>query len=1035
MNKIAVLWYAVYFLLLSVNLIGTKAYSQIDPKPIINASLTGQVIDAITKEPIEGATVQLEAVTHSVKTDRNGEFVFVTGQKLPFTLIVSYLGYETKTVVVESSPTVIALRPSFEDLDEVVVVGYGTQKKRDLTGSVTSLEAADFNRGFQQSVDQLIAGRAPGVQVTQSSSEPGGGASIRIRGANSINASNDPLYVIDGLPINNTPISPSSAVVGDPSPRNPLNSLNPNDIKSVEILKDASATAIYGSRAANGVILITTKKGEGNRFSLGYNVSTGVQSVANRIEMLNAQEYMSFLNDIKSDLGEAPEFTEEQVRTIGIGTDWQNEIYRSAALQDHHVTFSGGVDKLNVHASLNYANQQGVVLNSGLKKYIGRANLDYQSDRIKFGINLNGSSIDDQYAPSGVSINESAGIIYSALFQDPTLPVFQEDGSYGVTRIVNLENPYALSQEVRDDGKTNRTFGNVYTEYTIFPELSVRANVGFDRQNARRDSYISRLLKRGEGTKGIADVKSNEALNNLLELTATYKKQVGVHGIDALLGYTFQEFEFRGLSANAQGFPLDALYTNNIGAGLQPTFGVGSERTRNQLQSYLGRVNYNLLQKYLLTFTFRADGSSRFGASNKFGFFPSAAIGWHLKDEAFLKDVSFLSDLKLRTSYGLTGNQEIGNYNSLVLFGPSGEAVLGGASKVGISAVQLPNPNLKWETTRQFDIGIDFGFLDHRITGSVDFFHKNTRDLLLLLPVPRTTGFNTTLRNVGGVKNYGFEFGLNTLNIDRVFKWKSNINFSAIRNEVTDLGGLPFILAGSAGFISDFSIIQEGQPLNAYYGYQIDGVFQLDDDIENSAQPLSRPGEYRYKDVDGNGRIDANDRTILGSPFPDFTYGLNNDFSYKSFGLSFFIQGVSGTSLFYMNRADSENPISFRRNRLRDAYLDRWTPENPTNTNSSSVPVAVSYASNVNSRSVENASYIRLKNVQLRYQLPLKNNAFFDALSFHLTAQNLFTITNYSGSDPEVSAFGTSNVRADFNAYPLTRSYIFGINASLKTGK
>lgn len=997
-----------------------------------NSALEGTVIDAATHEPLTGASVQIVGETTSTQTDNSGRFRLVTGLKFPYAISVSYVGYVSERINVESSPITIRLERDATDLDEVVVIGYGTQRKQDITGSVTSISTENFNRGFQQSVDQLIAGRAPGVQVTQSSGEPGGGATIRIRGANSINASNEPLYVIDGLPIDNTPVSPRSAVVGDQSPRNPLNSLNPNDIESIEILKDASAAAIYGSRGANGVILITTKRGSKGRLNVGYNVSGGYQAVANRIEMLNAREYISFLNDLRADQGEEPEFSAADIAAVGQGTNWQDEIYRDAYLQDHQVTFSGGMEKFTYHTSLNYANQDGVVLSSGIKKYLGRVNLNYDDEKFKFGVNLNTSLVNDQHAPSGVSINEGAGIIYSAIFQDPTLPVFNPDGSYGVTRIVNLENPFALSREIMDNASTTRTFGNVFAEYFFTPELSIRANIGADRQHARRDSYISRLLKRGEGTLGIANVNTNEASNYLLELTARYNKNFDVHQLDALLGYTYQEFEYKNLSAGAQNFPLDALLTDNLGAGSQPTFTVGTGRNKNQLLSYLGRVNYSLLNKYLLTVSFRADGSSRFGENNKFGFFPSAAVGWRIHQEDFLQDVNYLSELKLRASYGLTGNQEIGNYNSLVLFGPQGQAVLGGTSHVGISATQLPNPDLKWETTSQFDVGLDVGFLNNRITGSIDYFSKSTKDLLLLLPIPRTTGFSTTLRNVGGVRNRGFELGVSSLNIDGSFQWRSTLNFSTIHNEVTDLGELPFILAGSAGFISEFTIIRKGDPLNAYYGYQVDGVFQLDDDdIASSAQPLARPGEYRYRDIDGNGQINANDRTVLGSPFPDFTYGLNNDFSYRSFSLSFFIQGVQGSSIFNMNRAESEHPISFRRNRLREAYQDRWTPSNPTNANSSSIPVAVSYASNVNSRAVEDASFIRLKNVQLRYNVPLRNTARIKGLQVHVTGQNLFTITNYSGSDPEVSAFGISNVRADFNAYPLTRTFILGLNVNL----
>jgi len=978
---------------------------------------------------LPGAAVFIRSTNVSTVTDAEGRFTLGAEHELPFTLAVSFVGhrsYELEIYELPTAPLEVILQ-SGDMLDEVVVVGYGTQRKHEVTGAIASVSGKDFNKGLVQAADQLFAGRVTGVQVTQSSNQPGGGATIRIRGANSINANNEPLYVIDGLPINNQPVTPGASVVNDPAPRNPLNALNPQDIESVEVLKDASATAIYGSRGANGVIIITTKKGVSDQLNVDYSLSTGVSTVASEVKMLNAEQYVNFLNDVRADQGQAPEFTEDQITAIRAGTDWQKEIFRTAGFQNHQLTFSGGHNNLSFYTGLNYVDQKGSVLNSGIKKYIARVNVAYQGDKFNMGVNLNTSLIKDQFAPSGVSINESAGVIYSAIFQDPTLPVYNPDGSYGVTRIVNLENPYALTREINDNASTIRLFGTVFAEYHFTQELSAKVNVGTDLQQGRRDAYISRLLKRGEGTRGIADVRSNEAGNNLIELTARYNKTIDKHQVEVLAGYTYQEFNSRILTAGAQNFPLDALETDNLAAGAQNTFTLGTSRNRNQLQSYLGRINYNFNDRYLVTASIRADGSSRFGENNKYGYFPSAAIGWRLSEESFLQPVDVLSELKLRASYGLTGSQEIGDYNSQILFGPLGSAVLGNAAQVGVSATQLPNPDLKWETTAQFNVGLDFGLFSGRLTGSLDYFIKNTDDLLLNLPIPRTTGFSTMLTNIGSMRNSGFEVSLTSTNITRKsFEWSTTLNLSTVKNEVTGIGDLPFILGGSAGFISDFTIIRKGDPLNAYYGYVVDGVFQSDDDIAHSAQPLARPGEYRYKDVNNDGAITANDRTILGSPFPDFTYGFNNDLRFGPVTFAIFFQGVQGSTLFNMNRTESENPISFRRNRLEVAYTDRWTPENPTQENSSSVPVAVSYASNVNNRAVEDASYLRLRSVQVGFQVPVPDRWKLRSAQVFVTGQNLFTWTDYTGYDPEVSSFGTSNVRADFNAYPLTRTFTIG---------
>lgn len=990
--------------------------------------LTGKVTSEDDPGGIPGINVLIKNTTQGTVTDANGTYQLQA--KPNAVLVFTGVGFIRQDVPVNSKAQVnVRLIADNRQLNEVVVIGYGTQKKRDVTGAVNSLDPKDFNKGVQTSVDQLIAGRAAGVQVTQASAEPGGGVTIRIRGANSINANNEPLYVIDGLPINNSPVVPGSPIVSDGAVRNPLNALNPADIESIEILKDASSTAIYGSRGANGVVLITTKKGSKGKLKVNYNAYTAFQNVTRTIPMLNTQQYSNLLNDLKKDQGLAPEFTQEQLAAIGNGTNWQKEIYRQGFAQNHQLAFSGGQDKFNYYASVNYFDQKGVVISSGIKKYIGRVNLAYNDDRFKFGLNLNSSLVNDDFVPNGVSVNESAGVVNSAILQDPTLPIRNPDGSYGQTLIVNLENPVALANEVSDAAQTNRTFGNLFAEYFVLPALSIKINAGTDRQSARRDTYVSRQTKRGQAANGLASVQTSNSSNYLLELTARYSKTFkSIHNVELLGGYTYQQFEFDALGSSSQNFASDALLTNNLAAGTRSSFGVSTDRSQNQLLSYLGRVNYNLLDKYLLTASFRADGSSRFGENNKFGFFPSVALGWKIKEESFLKNLNVLTDLKLRGSYGLTGNQDIGSYKSLVLLGPQGQAIFDGTPYVGISTTQLPNPNLKWETTGQLDVGVDFGFFSNRLTGTIDYFYKNTKDLLLQLPIVRTTGFSSTFKNVGGMQNQGLELTFNSVNIQKPFSWRSSVNFSLIRNKVTDLAGLPYILQGEAGFSREFSIIRKGDPLNAFYGYQIEGVYQLTDDIKNSPQPLANPGEYKYTDINGDGKLTTADRTILGSPFPNYTFGLNNDFAFGPLTLSLFIQGVEGSSIFNLNRTESENPISFRRNRLAESYTDRWTPTHPTNNNSSGIAPKVAYAGNINSRAVEDASFIRLRNVQLAYNLPVAKLKFIRSAQAYVTGQNLFTITNYTGSDPEVSAFGTSNVRADYNAYPQTRSYILGLN-------
>lgn len=1018
----------IWFLLIILS--SGSYFVQAQQGTVINSILEGQITDKSNKTPLEGVSVVIKGTTNQTLTNSKGYFTLKTGQKFPYTLQVTIVGYKSVEIPVDGSPVTIQLEQDVQSLSDVVVVGYGTQKRKDLTGSVASITPKDFNKGSNVSVDNLIAGRAAGVQVTQSSSEPGAGVSIRIRGANSINASNEPLYVIDGFPIDNSTKTPTSAAVNEAAPRNPLNSLNPSDIASIEILKDASATAIYGSRGANGVILITTKHGKKGRLAVDYNVSGSIQQVAKKIPVLSTSQYINLLNDLRSAQGAAPEFSQADIETIGKGVNWQDEIYRKGYIQNHQLSFSGGQDKFSYYASLNYLDQTGVIISSGIKRYTGRVNLNYTDTKFKFGINVNTARINDDYVPNGVSINENAGIVNSAIFQDPTLGIYDNStGKYAQSNLVNLENPLGLANGISDNAITNRTFGNAFLEYFILPELSVKVNAGTDIQTSRRDTYIGRNTKRGLNANGIGNVQTTNSNNALFELTARYAKTFSKHSLEVLGGYTYQNFGWNTLTSGAQNFTTDAFGTDNMAAGSSSTFTINTFRSKNQLKSFLGRINYTFNDKYLLTANFRADGSSRFGADNKYGYFPSLALGWHLNRETFFRNIHSLSTLKLRISYGSTGNQEIGNYRSLVLLGTQGQAIYGNTAYVGISTTQLANPNLKWETTNQFDAGIDFGFLDDRITGSIDYFNKNTKDLLLELPVPTTTGFATTLTNIGSMNNRGFELTVNTLNLKGKLSWTTSANLSVIRNKVTGIGGLPNILQGSAGFFSNFSILEVGKPLNSFYGYKVVGILQKDE--QYTAQPRSSAGELKFADVNDDKAITTSDRTILGSPFPDFTYGINNSFTYGRFNLSFFWQGVKGGKILNLNVSESENPISFRRNRLSRSYTDRWTASNPTNDNPSGLAPTFAYvdaSGTINSRAVESASFFRLKNISLSYDLPTPRNNLFQGAQIYFVAQNLITITNYLGYDPEVSSFGKSNVRVDYNAYPLTRIYTVGLN-------
>lgn len=987
----------------------------------------GKVTDSVTGKPLAGVTIQVKGGSTGTVTDADGNFSLEAPDGA--VLVVSYLGYEEKQIRVSGSATLsISLAPTTTGLNQLVVIGYGKIAKKDLTGAISSLGIEDFNKGLQTSVDQMIKGRVPGVHITQSTSAPGGGVSVRIRGVNSLTASNDPLYVIDGFPIDNSAITPG----GSSMQRNPLNTLNPQDIASIEILKDASATAIYGARGANGVILITTKKGETGRLSVNYNVYAGVQQVAKTLDLLNTSEYISFLNGLRQAEGQAPEFSEQEISEIGKGTNWQKEIFRNAAVQNHQLSFSGGTENTKYYVSLNYLDQQGIVIGSGIKRYSSHISLSHTINKFNFGINLNTSLVKDDFVRSDpFDINAGAGVVAAAVQMDPTIPVKDDEGKFTKPESVDLENPVALAYGQYDNAKTNRTFGDIFAEYEILKSLKAKLTFGSDRRTSRRDFYDSRETKRGEGTNGLARVRDQEGDDYLVAFTLSYDDYIQTdHHINAVLGYTYQTFNSRGLNTSAYNFNTDDFLTNNLSAGDKESYDIGSWRNKHQLLSYLGRVNYTFKDKYLATASFRIDGSSRFGKDEKFGYFPSLALGWRLDREPFIADLGLFSSLKLRASYGVTGNQAIGNYNSLALLGPTQTAIYGDAEYSGLAPVQLANPDLKWETTKQYNVGLDYGFVNGRITGSINYYIKNTSNLLLRLPIPSTTGFTTSLQNVGGTRNRGFEFLISSENFTGKFSWSTTFNLATNRNEVTDLAGLPFILQGGVRFVDQISILREGDPINAYYGYKVKGIFHSEEEVKSSAQPFAKPGDIWFEDTEKDGKITSDDRTILGSPYPDFTFGLSNHFAYAGFDLDVFLYAEIGKELFNFNRLDTEYPFSFRRNRM-SYVLDRWTPDNASSNVPSYLPAQVSYGSKVNSRVIEDASYLRVENIKLSYNFPGLKSKVVRSLSFYLSVQNLFTITDYSGFNPDVNAFGDANIVVDYNAYPLAKIYTIGFNIGL----
>ena len=986
-----------------------------------------------TGEPIIGANVIEKGTSNGLITDLDGAFSLEV--KPGSTLVISYIGYISQEIPITDNTTTLNIKlvEDSKTLDEVVVVGYGTMKKSDLTGSVSSFRKKDMNQGVNSSLSGLLQGKAAGVQVTQASAEPGGGITIQVRGAGSVNAESGPLYVVDGLPIETSNVVSGSGngMPGMRVARSPISNINPADIESIEILKDASATAIYGARCANGVVLVTTKKGASGKMKVNYSGFVGMQVKKDMIEVLNAEDYKRILNEIQATPGSNVSDSEIVGEIQDGGTDWQNEMLRTAVVQSHSLSFTGGTEKTKFFTSLNYFDQDGIMKNTNYKRYDGRVNLDYKEDRFNFGTNITASYTHDDIVPIGFSTNEEGSALYAARGFDPTLRTFNDDGTYQTSSLINLDNPLALLNGKTSQTSTYRTLGTAFLEYTILKGWTVKANLGFDYINSRRDSYVSEITKSGKAKSGIASILTGTRSNYLTEFTTNYNRDLPHNSsINAMAGFTYQKFSYNSFDGNGSGFPVDEIMTNNMGMADPSLYGMGSSKNNNKLMSYIGRVNYNMFDVLLFTATLRIDGSSRFGKNNRFGYFPSGAVAWKLHQHDFIKNLNVFSNLKARASFGRTGNQDIGNFLSIVTYGTGAKMVLDGKPVVSFGPQRIANPDLKWETTEQINVGLDMGFFDNRLSVSLDYFQKNTFDMLFNKPIPASTGYTSIMQNVGNIRNRGFELTLDSRNFVGAFTWNTSLNLSTLKNKVTDLSGLAEIIHGDAGqSTSDFAIIREGEALNSFFGYQTAGIWQSEEEIQAADLKYAvKPGDVHYVDQNGDGVINSEDRVVLGKSIPSFTFGLTNELSYKNFTLNFFIDGATGFKILNNAIVETLYPVSHRRNRLAEPYLNRWTEDNPSNKWPSFVNLAGRQGGKgVCDLSVEDGSYIRLQTVQLSYNVPLKSNKIFSKLGFYILGQNLLTLTGYSGQDPTLNSNGNSTLKVDFNAYPSYRTFSFGV--------
>lgn len=1041
--------------------------------PVLQRTIEGNVTGP-DNMPLPGVTVQEKGTNNGVVTDFDGHFTIQVADTDAI-LVFSYLGFETLEVPAGSQTNLdVSLDVDQAQLDEVVVVGYGTLSKKRVTGSVASISPEQITDAPVTSVENAIVGQVAGVQVQEVSGEPGSSPNIRVRGSGSISAGNDPLYVVDGIPISRNLTSVD--IQGDLArrggsfqapPVNPLATLNPNDIISMEVLKDASSTAIYGSRGGNGVVLISTRNGASDDqgvFSFDTYYST--QEVANKVDLMNAEELIEYTRDSRNnpyvqDVAGASasdpigpgergygnyELPESYINWDGTDTDWQDLIFRTGSMQNYHVSYASPLENnTSFYASGAYFTQEGIIPESGFDRYNLLLNVDSQlSEKLNLDFRIAPTITENQRQPASAPyFARPPGVVYSALVHSPVVKPYNEDGTPNQTNnqshlgsgTTTASNPLAIIPAVDDELFQFQTRTSLGLSYEITPDLTFKTFGGSYINIYNRDFYRANSLLYRNSTEGesYAQASSSTEINWLWENTLNWVKEFDDHFINAVAGYTMQKDDVSVKQVQADNFPDDLVTTISGGQ----VFAGSSVREQWSLLSALLRVNYSYQDKYLFTGTIRSDKSSRFGANNQTGYFPSFSAGWRVNEEDFLSSVDALSELKLRFSWGQTGNFEIPNYGAIGLLAPSNYN-FNGTEVNGLLQSTISNPDLTWEKATQTNFGLELGLFNNRMFLLADYYETINTDLLLYVSIPSVSGFETNLQNIGEVENKGFELALRTRNLVGDFTWDTNFNFSTNKNEVLSLNANnePIYSSGSAGIRH---VTRVGDPIGSYYGYVVDGIYQSEEEIAaapvDTEAPDPAPGDFRFRDINGDGQITPEDRTVTGSYFPDFTWGITNSFGYKGVDLSFLVQGVEGNEILNLTSRHLKNgEANFNSYAV---FNERWrSPSEPGN---GSIPRADresgSHGNNnrPSSFQVEDGSFVRLRNVTLGYSLPTTENFLggsFDTARIYLTGTNLITVTDYLGYNPEVSNNTTSSLTPgeDYGAYPLTTSITVGMN-------
>ncbi|MET3878508.1 TonB-dependent receptor [Chitinophaga sp. OAE865] len=1000
-------------------------------------NISGQVTDAGTGSPLPSVTIGVKGTSQGAFSDANGRYTIAAGTS--DSLVFSIIGYGSKTYYVGTRTRIsVQLEPSNKVLNQVVVVGYGTQQKKDVTGSVGIVSMKNIKDMPIAGPDQALAGQIAGIQVSTSNGIPGGGPQVQVRGIGAVGAGSQPLYVVDGYPLSTT-----SDQVSDP-----MNAINPQDIESMAVLKDASATAIYGSRGANGVVLITTKRGSSGIPTVQLTANYGIQAIPQkgRPNLMNGQEFAQFRKEAIED---NIRFTEHREPTdadipevyrhpelIGEGTNWFEAITRTAPMKEINLSVSGGTDKIRTYISAGYFSQDGVIINTGYQRFSVRANVDANlTDRFKVGFNIAPSYTTRKSGAVGEGRAETWGTA------SPIEPIYNPDGSYNAyiqsPGTFGLANPVMVLNESTNKSKSSRILFNTYGEYEILKGLKFKSTFNVDYQQGSNEYFRpSTLANENAAPPSIpsGSFGTGEYLNWLNENTLTYQHTTdNGHAFTGLLGYTVQSQKEQYSGFNGANYPDDDIKTLNAAA----TITGGTDKMEWALLSYLARINYAYKDKYLVTATVRSDGSSRFGPDNRWGTFPSVALGWRISQEDFMKSSRLFSDLKLRASYGFTGNFNIGNYSYMSNIGTA-DYVFGGSLTGGRVMNSLGNPVLGWEKMRELNIGVDVGLLKDRIYLTIDAYKRNTQDLLLNVEIPQSSGFGNVTENKGDMENKGLEIGISTRNIEtKSFTWATNFNISFNRNKVLKLGtdNAP-IYSGNSSEGNPTNVTMVGKPLAMLYGYVFDGIYQNQAEVDKGpAFPGAIPGNIRYKDINGNGVINPReDFAIIGNPYPKFTWGMTNTLNYKKFDLRILIVGSNGADRLHATN-DYNGNIDGVFN-VRKDVANRWRSEqNPGNgkvpTTNGSGRGRVMYR-DVSSLTIEKNNYAWVKNIALGYSFPA-GKGFLQSARIYASVQNALLFTKYSGN-PEVTNYigkggsGALVPGVDYSNYPVPRIFTLGTN-------